>query len=282
MRAVALSVLGPGPDTDDAVQDAMLAAVRRIGDIRDPTAVGAWLRSVVRHNCQTRLRTKRPLPVANPEWYLPPSEAPGPEETIERTALRDWVWHALDELSETDRLVTVLRYFSGVTAYDQIAALCGVPVGTVRSRLNHARRQLVTSLRRTAAAAHPDSAARAESRHREAADALTAAMRGDFPHVVDELWWPDAEFIARTAAVRGGPAFAKHGMERDLQAGVRQRLVSVVASDDLLIWETELISPPSDPQHCPPSAVWLHTLDRGRARSVVLFHPAAAPEKSPN
>ena len=47
MRAVALSILGPGPDADDAVQDAVLVALRRIGDVRDPDAVRAWLRMVV-------------------------------------------------------------------------------------------------------------------------------------------------------------------------------------------------------------------------------------------
>ncbi|MET1071421.1 MAG: sigma factor, partial [Umezawaea sp.] len=38
MRAVALGVLGYGPDADDAVQDASLAALSGIGDLRDPAA----------------------------------------------------------------------------------------------------------------------------------------------------------------------------------------------------------------------------------------------------
>ncbi|MER6223080.1 sigma factor [Streptomyces sp900105755] len=38
MRAVALSLLGTGPDAEDVVQDAALTALRRIGDVRDPGA----------------------------------------------------------------------------------------------------------------------------------------------------------------------------------------------------------------------------------------------------
>ncbi|WP_250004547.1 sigma-70 family RNA polymerase sigma factor [Actinoplanes sp. M2I2] len=273
MRAVALSLLGHGPDAEDAVQDAMVTAIRRVGEIRDRDAAGAWLRAVVRNNCRMRFRATRPTPVADPEPFLPPAATPGPEELIEQTAMRDWVWHAIGELSETDRLVLMLRHFSGVTSYDQIAALCALPVGTVRSRLNHARQKMVMSLRATADLAHPDSSARAASRQREAADAVATAMRGDFHQVVGELWRPDASFLIRSSGLHGGTDRVVHTMEGDLQAGVSQRLVSVVAGDDVLIWETEVISPSSDPGHCPPSAVWLHSLEGGRVRSMTLFHP---------
>lgn len=62
MRAVALSLLGYGPDAEDAVQDAALTALRRIGDVRDPSAVGAWLRAIVRNASRTRLRETRETP----------------------------------------------------------------------------------------------------------------------------------------------------------------------------------------------------------------------------
>ncbi|MDQ0306249.1 DNA-directed RNA polymerase specialized sigma24 family protein [Kitasatospora herbaricolor] len=48
IRAVAVSLLGNAPDADDAVQDASLIALRRIGDLRQPDrqpdSVGGWLR----------------------------------------------------------------------------------------------------------------------------------------------------------------------------------------------------------------------------------------------
>lgn len=265
MRAVALSILGHGPDAEDAVQDAMVTAVGRIGDVRDPNAAGAWLRTAVRNNCRMQLRSRRPLPVAEPEWFLPP--AGGVDELIERAGLRDWVWYAIEELSEGDRLVTMLRHFSSVTSYEQIALVCGIPVGTVRSRLSHAHRKLTGLLRAGAERAFPDSGAHTEARRREASDALSAAMRGDFQDVVDELWWPDADLTVPASGQGGGLDFALRGMECDLASGVRQRLISVVASHDLLIWETELIS-----DHCPPGAVWLQKLDNGRVRHMTLCH----------
>lgn len=62
-------------------------------------------------------------------------------------------------------------------------------------------------------------------------------------------------------------------MDRDLTAGVRQELVNVVASRELIIWEAALISPPDDPTHCPPGVVWMQVLTAGRVQRLRLFHP---------
>ncbi|MGC4851008.1 RNA polymerase sigma factor [Micromonospora sp. DT15] len=275
MRAVALSVLGYGPDAEDAVQDTMVVALRRIGEVRDPSAVGSWLRAIVRNNSRMALRGPRALPVAEPEWFTRPADTPTPEEALDRAAMSDWLWHSIGQLSEPDRLVTLLRYFSDASSYEQIAAVCGVPVGTVRSRLSHARRALAGGLRTAADAAHTDAAASNDSRWRAGRDMIATAMGGDFERVVRESWWPDAEMIV-PGGPRGGRDLAVNGMDRDLAAGVRQRLRNVVGSGDVLIWETDLISPPDDPEHCPPAALWLQVLREGRVRQLTLFHPVPA------
>ncbi|MET7863559.1 RNA polymerase sigma factor [Micromonospora taraxaci] len=277
MRAVAVSILGYGPDAEDAVQDAMVVALRRIGEVRDPAAVGAWLRAIVRNNSRMALRGPRAVPVAEPEWFARPADTPTPEEALDRGAMRDWVWHAIGQLSEPDRLVTLLRYFSDASSYEQIAAVCGIPVGTVRSRLSHARRALSDGLRTAASAAHADVTAASESRWREGRDMIATAMAGDFDRVVRDSWWPDAEMVV-PGGLRAGRDLAVEGMNCDLAAGVRQRLRNVVSSGDVLLWETDLISPPDDPEHCPPSALWLQVLREGRVRQLTLFHPVPARE----
>ena len=65
-----------------------------------------------------------------------------PEELIDRQLLQDWVWHAIEELSPSLRVVAMLRYFSEVSSYEQIAIMCELPIGTVRSRLSRGRDQL--------------------------------------------------------------------------------------------------------------------------------------------
>jgi RNA polymerase sigma-70 factor, ECF subfamily len=272
MRAVALGVLGHVPAVDDVLQDAALAALRRIGDVRDPAAVGAWLRMIVRNGCRTRLRAPRE-PQPRPHHLLDaPSAWPDPEQVLERHAMRDWIWHTIEELSPALRLPLMLRHFSGVTSYDQIAAACEVPVGTVRSRLSQARAKLAEALPAAAAAAHGDAGALTAARHREGMATLAAAERGAFAEVVADRYAPHAVLVSG-AGERRGRGLIVDGMECDLEAGVRQRLVHTVASRTVTIWEMDLISPPDDPYHCPPSVVWLLSLEQGRVERIRLFHP---------
>lgn len=88
MRAVALSILGPGPDVDDVVQDAAVTALRRVGDVRDPAAVGAWLRMIVRNASRSLLRSSVPAQPID-DLHLPATDA-GPERWLEQHAMRDW------------------------------------------------------------------------------------------------------------------------------------------------------------------------------------------------
>jgi RNA polymerase sigma-70 factor (ECF subfamily) len=52
MMAVAVSLLGNHPDTEDVVQDACIQALRRIGDVRDPAGVRGWLIAIVANGCR--------------------------------------------------------------------------------------------------------------------------------------------------------------------------------------------------------------------------------------
>jgi RNA polymerase sigma factor (sigma-70 family) len=271
MRAVALSVLGYGPDAEDAVQDASLAALRRIGDLRDPESVGPWLRMIVRNACRVRLRSARTVvPVADP---TPPADLLSPDRILDSHASRDWIWHAVDELTPTLRQTVLLRYFTDVNSYEQIAAILEVPVGTVRSRLNQARGKLAEALRATADQAHVDAGAVNAASAREAVETLEVAERGDFPALVADRWLPETEFIAGNGVIRGGRDLLTYGMNKDLTEGVRQRFVHAVAGRDVTIWTMDLISPPDDPEHCPPGVMWVMTHREGRFAKLRLFHP---------
>jgi RNA polymerase sigma-70 factor (ECF subfamily) len=274
MRAVALSLLGHGPDAEDAVQDAALVALRRIGDVRDPAAVGAWLRMIVRNGCRTRLASVSETRLAEDAVVLGGDQTP--EQILERHAMRDWLWCAIDELSPTLRITVLLRHFSTrVSSYEQIAAVCGVPVGTVRSRLSQARAKLADAMTATADAVHHDAAMLAAASRQDALETLAAAERGEFGNLLSERWSPDVTLFDGRQPV-GGREFLVRGMEGDLEAGVRQRFVDVVTSRDTTIWEMDLVNPAEDPEHCPPAVAWVMSLEDGRVSELRLFHSLAA------
>lgn len=271
MRAVALSILGPGPDVDDVLQDAALAALRGIEGVRDPGRVGAWLRMIVRNLCRKALLSARSDASIDALAPLPGTDA-GPEELLDQHAMRDWMWEAVEQLSPTLRVPLVLRHFTeGVTGYERIAQVCGVPVGTVRSRLSQARTKLVDALAATADTAHSDVRARTEASWDEAYETLAMAESGDFEKLIADRWTPEIALMSGTSRLAGRDELAR-GMEADLAAGVRQRPVNVVAARSLAVWEMDLISPADDPHHCPPGVAWIMTLSGGRVAQLRLFH----------
>lgn len=66
-----------------------------------------------------------------------------------------------------------------------------------------------------------------------------------------------------------------HILRGDAEDGVRYRMMEVTASRRFTVMECELISPPWDPTHCPPSALWLVGMHDEHITNIRLHHPAA-------
>jgi RNA polymerase sigma-70 factor (ECF subfamily) len=270
LRAVAVRLLGHGPAADDAVQDAALVALCRLDDLRDPAAAGAWLRAVVRNVCRMQHRAAHPTEPLDrdvPDLHTV-------EEELDRHALRDWVWHAVGHLSEPLQVVVLLRHFGAQRSYRDIAQICGVPVGTVRSRLSEARRRLVTSLTTAAEAAHGDADALGRRRRAALAAMLQASLRGDHARLVADLARPDMVMSGWWGEVHPGRELLVRILGMDAAAGVREEIVDVCATPRLTVMECRLVSPPWDPTHCPPSVLWLLRTSDDRITGVRLHHPA--------
>ena len=278
LRAVAIATLAYVDEVDDAVQDALLVALRKLPQLRDPDAVGPWLRAVVRNSCLMLVRTRRATPVADPELLLPADAALEPAAVLERAATGDWVQQAVAELADPVREVVVLRYFSDWSSYRQIAALCGVPEDTVRSRLRDGRRTLEAALQRTAAAAQADAGRAAEASRRQAEETIAASLGEQYAQVLHERYHRDATVVlpGRQPADRDSLLTAR---DHTQGAGVGLRLRHAAASRDLMLWETDFLNPSDDPDHCPPAMAWLHTVRDGRTTRLRLAYrelPTAA------
>ncbi|MFD7876698.1 RNA polymerase sigma factor [Streptomyces sp. NPDC059766] len=272
MRAVALSLLGHGPDAEDVVQDAALTALRRIGDVRDPDAVGAWLRALVRNTARMQLRSGREIPGFDAFANLHPHLDDSAERLIEQHSLRDWIWAAIDELPPKLRLVVMLRYFTGITSYEQIAVACEIPVGTVRSRLSQARSKLARLLMAGAAETHDDAAARTRASRKEALATLAGWESGALPREITELWPARSEMVGRLGR-HGEHVHPIPVMRRFLEDGVRQHLHRVTAGRDIDIWEMKVTTRHGSLHHCPPTLTWLMLRKDGRVRQLRVVYP---------
>lgn len=280
LHALALGILGYGPQAQDAVHDTFLIALIRLDTLQDPAAVGAWLRAVTRNVCFEMIRRSAktvPLDALAPDTL--PSALPSLEEQIDQLALREWVWTALAALPETLRVTAMLRYFGDRSSYEHIALVLGVPIGTIKSRMNQVKIKLAEALLATADLDHTG----ARRRSVEATDYFTAATSqmnrdGDYAMFADAFADDPAMFLPDGTTLRGR-GFLIEDLEGDMTAGVKMHLSHVYASTDITILEATFTNPPDNPTHCPPATTQVHFQRNGKTERVRLYF---APRPDPD
>ncbi len=138
---------GSDADAEDVVQDACLRAMRFFSSLRRDDA-RAWLFTIVRNTWLSRFSRRSRTEVANLDQAADeqPDERLNPEALLFQQDTVSRVRHALDELPAEFREAIVLREFEGMS-YKEIAAVAGVPIGTVMSRLARARDRLAAALK---------------------------------------------------------------------------------------------------------------------------------------
>ena len=146
---LAMYLTGNSADAEDAVQEAILRAVRYFQTLRDDDA-RAWFLTIVRRVCLTTYRTNRPqgtdmisIEAAGLQLI---DDREQPDTAAERLQVQQRVRDAIDQLPPLLREAIVLRELQSCS-YAEIAAVTEVPVGTVMSRLSRARARLAGLLR---------------------------------------------------------------------------------------------------------------------------------------
>lgn len=139
-RRVARVVLGDSDDADDAAQDAFLSALVKLGQYDRRRPFGPWLMRIVA-NAATDRRRRRAVRRAEPLDAGLAAGGPRPDLEAERRELNVRLRAALAELPPRRRLAVVLFDVEGY-AHAEIGEILGIPEGTVRSEVFHARRKL--------------------------------------------------------------------------------------------------------------------------------------------
>ena len=142
MRAFAISLSGNPDRADDLVQETLLRATANIRSFQPGTNMLAWLFTILRNQFLSEYR-KRRREVEDADGSYIESLTSAPEQQG-RLELKDF-FAALAKLPVVQREVLLLVGASGLS-YDEAAAICGTPVGTVKSRVNRARTLLAELL----------------------------------------------------------------------------------------------------------------------------------------
>jgi RNA polymerase sigma-70 factor, ECF subfamily len=146
MVRLATRLLGSRQEAEDAVQDAFIAAWRRLPGFRGQSSFATWLYRIVTNRCLNILRARRPQTAleAVPDMAAPEHTVAPDRLTESRAALAD-LHRALTGLSAEQRTCWVLRELDG-RSYEFIADTVGITQQAVRARVFRARRQLTETL----------------------------------------------------------------------------------------------------------------------------------------
>ncbi|GAB3148811.1 RNA polymerase sigma factor [Micromonospora sonneratiae] len=145
LLAYAEGLLADRQSAEEALQDTLLAVWRAADSFQARSTVRTWLFGICRRQALHRLRARGPAYVPIDTAAELATGEPGPEAVTLARADARAIATAMAGLSPIHREVLDLAFGAGL-AHDEIAAVLDVPVGTVKSRLHHARAILARAL----------------------------------------------------------------------------------------------------------------------------------------
>jgi len=152
LYSVAVRILRDPGLAEDALQNALVLAWRRLPRLRDAERFEAWIHRILVHACYDESQRARPW-VATVRVL--PANGPSTPDGSNAVADRDELERAFRRLTLEQRAVFVLHHYLGLPLVE-IAELLEIPAGTARSRLHYALAGLREALLAEAQAAHAE------------------------------------------------------------------------------------------------------------------------------
>ena len=162
--AVALGMVHDPDDARDVCQEAFLKVHKNLGTFEGEAQFFTWLYRIVANLCIDLLRKRRGMKVEFDDTLAndDPDEAGisprrtgfDPARALADKELRAQIMAALDKLSPAHRSVLVMREVEGMS-YQEMADIMKCSIGTIMSRLFHARKKMQTMLLEYRKAATP-------------------------------------------------------------------------------------------------------------------------------
>lgn len=136
----------------DITQETFLEIIHTIGNLKEPAAFVTWMKQITYHQCTRYFRKKKDVPVEEDEdgstifdTLADESENSIPSEIYEKEEFRSTIHSMIGALTEEQRSAVMMYYFDELPVA-QIAQIQGVSEGTVKSRLNYARKAIKKSV----------------------------------------------------------------------------------------------------------------------------------------
>jgi RNA polymerase sigma-70 factor (ECF subfamily) len=145
---IALSLVNDREDAMDLAQDAFMKSFRGLSTFDDSRPFFPWFYRILRNACLTHLKRKGLVKKQSLSTRDPDSpdidiedRSFDPQMIVDRNEVKEKVWEAFNRLDLKGREIIMMRHFQNMT-YEEIAQALDIPIGTVMSRLFHARKKM--------------------------------------------------------------------------------------------------------------------------------------------
>lgn len=136
----------------DITQEAFVEIINTLGNLQEPAAFVTWAKQITYHQCTRYFKKKKDILVDEDEEghtifddLQEENSEFIPHEALDKSDFKKTILSILDELSEEQRSATMMFYFDEMSV-KEIAEIQGVSEGTIKSRLNYARKAIRNSV----------------------------------------------------------------------------------------------------------------------------------------
>ena len=150
---LALNYVKSSEEAKDLTQDIFIAVYKALPTLRDESKFTTWFFQVAMNHCRNRYKKLRRRgyfsnkSIDDEESYYEPAGQDEPARNIERQNLQKLVRKVIAEMPESEKEILILRDIQELS-YEEVSETLGIPLGTVKSKLNRARSSLKDKLKK--------------------------------------------------------------------------------------------------------------------------------------
>lgn len=270
LYATALRLCGNTPAAKDAVQDTLLTAYLKLSQLKDLNAFTGWLKTILLNICyRYRNNIDDHINIFAAEKNFSWQNEFEKKQEILLTQNR--LFETVYKLPEVLRSVVLLRYYSKYQTYQEMATVLGIPVGTVRSRLNQARQKINEFW---AVCEDPSDKSWKHANkwnnfyEHLFSKSLNEVVRNEFlSHMQTDL------SITFTSGKRGiGRRLIEQSINEDIEYGTNYLIQKIATCGSISIIEGLNDNPPEYPNRCPVSTIFVLYRNNDKVQKFVLHN----------
>jgi RNA polymerase sigma-70 factor (ECF subfamily) len=272
LLSIAFRICGNTQAAKESVQDTFLLAYLHLIKLKEPRSFYGWIEKICINCCYRAARVHQhvsieSIPCESEIWWEDELD-----RKFEEISRRVQIFDGLANLSDTLRSPLLLRYFTSYNSYDDIALILGIPVGTVRSRLNQGRQNMSDYWQ-------PDKSINAN--HLKSAEVWNGFYLETLLNVHNSLasrnrffnhLSTDIRFYFTSGKVQSGRIVIQKEIEEDLLYGSGFGEAEIISSGDLTVVEIKNINSMEYPYRCPESSVVVMHRVKGNVVKVNLHN----------